>query len=814
MGRANYIQQSFTAGEINKKLYRRTDLDKYSAALKEATNAICLPQGPIGKRPGFRYVAAAKYADKAARLIDFEFNVEQTYALEFGDQYIRFFTNESQLLDSITGKDFTNGTFASDISGWTSASSGTGSISWSAGVLRLVSGTAGNEARAYQQLVSGLGLATYTVTLDVGTGSVNYKVGTTANTSGIASGTLTAGVGKTFNFTLTAQSDVFVTFENATASATHTIDNVVLTVAATPFEIDSPYLEAELFEIKYTQSADILYIAHPSHPIMKLSRLAAARWTLTELDFIDGPYDDINADVAKTLSTSAAGARGTAVTVTASGHTPFASTDVGRVLRQKRGGKWRSIKITSFSSSTSVGGVFQDDNPSGYTAGSTSDWRLGEWSDTTGWPEVITFYQQRLTLGKDQTVYGSESGDFESFSPSEDDGTVTDSNGFVYRLASDQVNRIVWLSASKVLAIGTIGGEWIMKAGTLSNPEAITPTNVIVTRETSYGSSQNVNVSRPGSNVAIFVDRTARKLREFIYNYEVDGYTAPELTLLSRHVTKSGTKDVAFAEGIQWIALNNGLLVSMTYLREQKVVGFAQHNIGGAFGSSNAFVESITSIISSDLAYEQLWALTKRTIDGATVRYIEYLEDDFDPEDEDDKDNAFFVDCGLTYDGSATNTITGLDHLEGQTVAVLADGAVRPNKTVSSGSISLGSTTQTQASVVQVGLPFTFRIRTLDPEIGGDAGTSQGKIKRIEEVVISFVDTLGAKVGRDVDNLDDINFRNADDPMNESPPLYTGYKKIIFEDEYKDETSVVIQSDQPTPITVAAVLPSLIVHEQ
>lgn len=817
MARANFVQNAFTSGEVSKQFQSRSDHQKYPAALRESRNGLILAQGPVTRRPGFRYVASTKFADKFARLLPFQFNVTQTYALEFGDQYIRFFTDEAQLLDDVTGKGFTNGDFTTNLDGWTDADVGTGASTQSAGKMLLTGGAATDYARRYQQLVSGLGVGTYTVTLDVGVAGVTYEVGTTGGGTNLATGNLTTGVGKTFTFTLTSQSDVFVGFRNQNASTAPTVDNVVLSIS-TPrvYEINSPYTEAQLRAIKFTQSADILYLVHPSHKPKQLNRLGASRWTITDLDFKDGPFNTINVDASKTLTTSAAGALGTAVTVTATGHAPFTAAMVGSLIRHKRVGQWRSIKITAFTSSTSVDGVFQDDNPTGYTAGAASDWRMGTWSDVNGWPSVTTFFQQRLMFANNaafpQKIWGSISGIFDKYSPSNADGTVTDDRGIDYLIASDQVNSIVWLSPGKVISIGTIEGEWILRAGTLSNPEALSPTNAVATRETTIGSNENLRVNRPGANVTIFIDRATRKVYEYLFDYNIDGFAAPELTLLSRHITKSGVVDSTFADEVQWFVLGNGGLVSMTYLRAEQVVGWAEHPIGGSFGDGPPVMESITSITAPDLSHEQVWGIFKRTIDGNTVKYVEFMEELFDPDDPDDKSDAFFVDCGLTYNGAPTTTITGLAHLEGEEVAVLADGAPIPNKTVTGGQIQLGS--NNASSVVQVGLPTYWQVKTLDPDVGGDAGTARGKTKRCENVKVKFIDTLGCKVGRDEDNLDDIVFREPDDVMGESPPLFTGYKEVAFEDDYVDDLQIVLRNDQPLPITVGEILMDLTVHEQ
>lgn len=819
MPRANHIQNSFTSGEISPEFSSRTDHEKYAGALREAINALVLPQGPITRRPGFRYVAAVKDVTKAYKACPFQFNTEQSYALLFGENNIRFFTDEAQLLDDVSGKGFTNGDFATDLSGWTDIDVGTGASTFSGGKMLLTGGAGTDYAIRTQQLPSGLGLGAYRVTLDVGVADVTYLVGTASGLSDIATGNLTAGVGKTFDFTLTTQVQPFITFRNTTASTAPTVDNVVLSIVTErPYEIYSPYDDSELVDVKYTQSADVLYLFHPNYEIKQLNRVGASRWTITDFDFIDGPFNPINTEVGQTITTSAAGDAGTAVNLTATGHAPWAATDVGRLVRHKRNGKWRSIKITTFTTSAAVAGTFQEDNPTGYTAGASSDWRLGTWSDTTGWPALGTFYQQRLMPANNELfpskVWGSKSGLFTKFSPTDEDGVVQDDSGLDYLIASDQANVIHWLSSGRVLSIGTAEGEFILRAGSLSNPEALTPTNAIATRETTYGSDPDKRTARPGANVVLFVDVTRKKIREFVYDFNIEGFAAPELTLLARHLFKSGINDMCFAEDVLWVALDNGLLVSLTYLREQKVVACCQHHVGGSLTDFDwPVIETMCSIRSSDTSYQQVWAVVKRTINGTTKKYFEYMEALFDPTDENDKDDCFFVDSGLTYSGAATNVITGLDHLEGQTVAIWADGAPRANKVVAAGSITLGAVEATKCEKAQVGLPANWSITTLDPEWQSDAGSGRGKVKRAEKVSIKFINTLGCEIGPDEDHLDDITFREPEDPMDSSPPLFTGYKHVDFDGDLTDDIQIVLSSSQAGPITVAEILTDFSVNE-
>jgi hypothetical protein len=211
----------------------------------------------------------------------------------------------------------------------------------------------------------------------------------------------------------------------------------------------------------------------------------------------------------------------------------------------------------------------------------------------------------------------------------------------------------------------------------------------------------------------------------------------------------------------------------------------------------SGIVESITAIPSG--AEDQVYVAVRRTINGATVRHIEYLKSlQFGGVITD----AFFVDSGLTYDGSATSTITGLNHLEGETVSVLADGSAHADKVVSGGTITLDR----DAQKVHIGYGYTSTIETLRLEGGANDGVSQGKIKRIHGVTIRFLESVGAELGPDLDNLDRIPFRDSSMPMDEAVPIFTGDKEIFFPSGYDNDARIVVRQTQPLPMTVTAIM--------
>jgi hypothetical protein len=633
------------------------------------------------------------------------------------------------------------------------------------------------------------------------------------------------------------------------------------------FEISTPYLTAELFDIKFAQSADVMYITHPSHATRKLSRTGHTAWTLTTVDFTNGPYLDTN--TSTTTITASAHTVGTGRTFTASAST-FVSTDVGRLIRFRDG----YAKVTGFTDATVVTVEILKDTGS---SSASTDWSLGAFSDTTGHPSCVTFFEQRLvfaaTLNNPQTIYFSKSGDYENMDANIG-GTVADDDAIVYTIASNQVNAIRFLSPTRTLIIGTAGGEFAVYGG--GDNDAITPTNIIIKKQSNYGGA-NVDAV-PVANATLFLQRAKRKIRELAYNFDVDGYVAPDLTILAEHITQGGITQMAYQEeplSIIYAVREDGELVAVTYQRDQQVVAWHRHIFGGSFGTGNAVCESV-AVIPTDLDEYEVYVIIKRTINGATKRYVEVLN----PFDFTETDNTSFnyLDSQLNYDGVSTTlngdisnsattitltdassfnsagkikinkeiikytgkssndltgctrgenlttaaahtsgdtvdqvveTLSGLTHLEGQTVSILADGATHPTKTVSSGAISLDRA----AKKVKVGLAYTSLLQTMRIDAGSQNGTSQGKTKRIYEITLRLFETVGVEVGPDLDHMERIPFRSSANPMNEGIAPFTGDKEVEFRGNYDTDGFIVIRQTQPLPLTVLSVYPRLVTND-
>ena len=588
MPRTTLALTSFVSGEFGSKLDGRTDFEKYVNGAKQLQNFLVHPQGSATRRVGTKFIEEVKDSTKKTRLIPFEFSTTQTYILEFGDQYIRFFKDKGQILSG-------------------------GSI----------------------------------------------------------------------------------------------------------YEISSPYLEAELFDIKFAQSADVMYLCHPNHDVRKLSRTGHTNWTLASVSFSGNPA------------------------------TPISGAD--------------------------------------------------------NRPSCVSFFEQRLvfanTNNNPQTLWFSKSGDYENMTT----GTSADS-AMIYTIASNQVNAIRFIKTQRTLIIGTTGGEFSVSAD--GTDAAVTPTNIAIKRQSTFGSA-NVD-AQPAGNATLFLQRARRKIRELSFNFDVDGYQASDLTILNESVTTSGITEMTYQQSpdsILWCVRQDGVLAGLTYLRSEEVIAWHRHIMGGSFGNGHAQVESVASI-SGEINEDELWVIVKRTINGATKRYVEcFANFDFD---ETDSTDFKFLDSHLSYSGSSTTTLSGLSHLEGQSVSILADGSAHPNKIVSGGAITLNRA----VTKAVVGLPYDSVLQTMRIEGGAAEGTSQGKTKRISKVTLRLFETVGVKVGPALDNLEAIPFRTTSSPMG-SPvsTLIAGDKEIEFNDDFNSDGFIFIKQDQPLPCSILAVYPTLVTSD-
>jgi len=904
--RVHDLQPSFNAGEFSPRLASRLDFVKYGIGLSISENFVLLPEGGAMRRSGSRFVAAVKLNSVKSRLKRFEFSVTQAYVLELGAANMRFFRHQGVISVATTTAVVTNGTFPTDISDWDDRSTGGGSIAHDATNLALnliPGGIAGTDIGwAEQDITTGTTGTEHVIKFRV-IGSpgdlVEFRVGT-ATTLDDTFATIAVQTGyHCVAFTPTT-SPFFIGFRRVGSDGNKTIsvDNISL-ISGAAVEIETPYAEADLYDIEGPQSADVLYLFNSFYPTHKLQRFGHTSWSLVEVSWLDGPYLDENR-TATTLIPSAN--TGLAINLTLSSISGindgvgWLATDVGRVVRYKKTTVYGWARITSITSSlVAVADVKKDFEA---TPDAQTTFSLGAWSGTTGYPQVASFFEQRLYVGatavQPQTLWGSQTADFENHTPDNFEGTIEDDDALNFTLAADDVNAIRWISAGgDTMVIGTEGGQWIPS----SSGAVITPTDITVRRQTTKGAA-NLQPVRIDSTV-LFIQKGLRKLRELVFSFDINSYVSPDLTRTAHHITRSGVIEIDYAEepdSVLWAVREDGQIVSLTYRREEDVIGWSRHILGGSFDGGDAVVESVVTIpgdngagqVQDSTARNEVWVIVKRTINGSTVRYVEFFERDF--EEGDSQEDSYYVDSCITFDNPVTITgatqaspvvitatahgyddadevrltdfsggmtelngnsykvanktantfeltsidddtnidgtgfavayiaggitnrkvtgISGLAHLEGETVKVLGDGAILTDQTVASSAVTLAEST----SVAQIGLGFTHKLITLKISAGNPAGTPLGRLKRIYGVVFSLLTSHTLSFGRDSDNLDDIDFRTVTDPMDSAAPLFTGEFFVEFTGQWTRDARITIANDDPVPFTLLAIAPEISIN--
>ena len=373
-------------------------------------------------------------------------------------------------------------------------------------------------------------------------------------------------------------------------------------------------------------------------------------------------------------------------------------------------------------------------------------------------------------------------------------------------LSAQQGGRICFLAPRDKLWIGATCGEWTVSGSSLGAP--VTPGGVKADRQGTSGAAQFQ--ACPAGPATLYVQRSGKKVREMAYRFESDAYTSRDLTLLSAHLAEPGITQLAFAQEpdpVLFCVRADGVLVAMTYLPEQDVCAFARILTDGA-------VEAVCAVPSDLSGRDELWLVVRRSRPGPdgqplVRRFIETLDPAFS-EDAASTVEAFFLDAGMTYRGEPVSELTGLAHLAGCRVQVLADGAVLPERSVApDGSIGL----ERAASVVHAGLAYTSVLKPMRLEYAGARGSAQTRTKRITEVSLRLHRSLGGKVGPNTERLEPLLYRTSADPMDGPPALFSGDKAVRFPQGWAPEGVLTVVQDQPLPMTVLLVAPTLAINE-
>lgn len=441
-------------------------------------------------------------------------------------------------------------------------------------------------------------------------------------------------------------------------------------------------------------------------------------------------------------------------------------------------------------------------------------WAHGAFSDARGHPGVVAFHDGRLALAQTTEEpdgwWLSESGSYESFAPKTANQIVA-TNALRGNLSDGRLNKIEWaLAMDDGLVFGTASAEHRLQPASTNEP--LGPSNFRTSPISGYG-SRAVQPVRVGSD-AFYAQKAGKKVRALGYTADPNNRVGTELSVRAAHFFKSSPL-IAMAwvqepDALLWCIRADGAIVAFTFQHEQAVYAWHYHVLGGYsdVGDTAApAVESVAAIPAPDGTLSELWLIVKRYIDGGTKRYVEYLRPRWLTSDErytPALEDAVMSDSGLTYDGSAVSTLSGLWHLKGETVAVLADGKVHADVVVdASGKITLSYT----ASVIQVGLAMRARYKSLRMSMLTQTGTNQSRQQVVNEVAVRCIDATGFRYGRDFTTMRSVKyFTDQAQPI----PLKNGDVKVNWPGEWKNEAYICIENTRPVPFGITGIFPQMV----
>lgn len=569
----------------------------------------------------------------------------------------------------------------------------------------------------------------------------------------------------------------------------------------------TPFAEADLIDLDYIQSIDVMYFASHNHFPQVMSRSALTSWTFADIETNPSVPAPTGLGVAsKNTGTETYTYK---VSPVVGGVEGFPSAEFSDTTSEDLSNDGAENVIT-WSGSADEYNIYRARNGVFGFIGYTSDTEFTDnnispdltlapitasevFQTSADWPTRVTLYQQRLvfanSINQPETIWMSKTGDFTNFTRSR---ILRDTDRIELDLSGQQVNRIQSLLQLRELLVFSSFGEF-----SITGPNGAMPATNPIQSQYGYSGASNV---RPVvvDDTALFVDRSGRSVRDLRYAFEQDGYSGNDLSIFASHFFEGKTiGGWAFAKNpysIIWVYLNDGSLLSFTYKKEHQVWAWCEHDIGGA-------VESMASIPEGDS--DIVYMVVRREIDGQTKRYVERMRPrDFLRENPED---CFFVDSGITYTGVETTTISGLGHLEGKTVVGLADGDVTPLFTVSGGSVTL----QQPASKVHIGLPYAAEIENLPPAVDlQDVGAARGRPTKASRLFIQLEKTRGIEVAP-ANRERFTTFTQTAFDLSLKIPLFTGMVSFNLYPEWNSDGTIVVRQTFPLPMTVLGISPEL-----
>ena len=805
------FKQAFSGGEISPEMFGRISDTKFQQGAATMRNFVAKPQGPAQNRPGFAFVREVKDSTKSTRLLPFTFNTTQTMILEFGEQYFRFHTQGQTLF-------YNNG------------------AAWNSGT--------------------------------------NYVVGDIALYNGV---------------------NYYAKTAHSNSQPPNATNWYPLPTNPNIYEIPHSYAEADLFDVHYVQSADVLTLVHPLHPPKELRRLGATKWELKLIDFGSPiaaptgvsvsaylpPSTSTNADTKLDHNYVVTAVKANLIDESNQSSTATASNNIF-VTGAKNTITWNAVTgasryrvykdqggIFGFIGETTTTTIIDDNIAPDFSR--TPPIHENDFVGTGNYPGAVSYFEQRRvfagTNNAPQSIWMTKSGTESNMSfglPIRDDDRIE------FRVAAREANTIRHIVPLTQLLLLTGSAEWRV---TSVNSDAITPTSISVKPQSYVGAnnSQPVIVN----NSLVYGAARGGHVRELGYNWQANGFITGDLSLRAPHLFDNFTiLDMSLAKApipVVWMVSSNGKLLGLTYVPEQQIGAWHQHDTDGLF-------ESVACVSEGD--DDVTYCVIKRIIEGSEVRYVERMGTRLFATQRD----SFFVDAGSTYNGTNTDTnrtvtisggtnftkgetvtvtvnynlfnappsvadkndaivivdgttlyrltilgtssqtvatakldkdlpaslrntgittyevardkISGLGYLEGKTLNILADGAVHPQRVVSSGEISL----ERAASVVHLGLPYESDLNTLPLALQIEA-LGQGRVKNLNHVWLRVLESSGIFAGPSADKLVEAKQRTTE-PYGTPPNLKTQDIKIMLTPQWQDNGQLFVRQTDPLPLTV------------